>query len=416
MDWASPYIAHPHQHRFHTMPHEEALFLAGVGAGKTLTGVHESVYLASDNPNSDGCITSPTYPMLRDVILPLWEEWIPQELYTWKKSDQCFLWHPTGRKIFLRSADRPGRISGLNLAWAWLDEATQLLKPDVWNILRARMRCPRAKRRRLFTTTTPLGYNWLIREFRRQGGVIRARTADNTSLPDDFEPGLRAKFGDEYAAQYLDAQVLELQGLAWPVQRLVHCDWTLEWAQSRLRQTFGAVDWGHAKPAALLVGGVDWDGRWYLLDEWYKRGKLHREIAAEARRLTDKWGVRRWWADGAEPEACRHLGEAGVDWENADKSVIDGVQHVRSLLAVRNDGEPRVYIAPWLKEWHRENDGYTFPGEDATDPEVPIGQSGDHLMDTTRYLTYSHSTLWAGGLDYKGGSRGRMGGDRRSLH
>jgi hypothetical protein len=416
MEWSSLYVPHRHQRRFHSLPHREALFLGGVGAGKTLTGVHESVFLAQDNPLCDGCITSPTYPMLRDVIIPLWEEWVPEHLYTWKKSDQCFLWHPTGRKIFLRSADRPGRISGLNLAWAWLDEATQLLKPDVWNILRARIRDPRAQRRRLFTTTTPMGYNWLIKEFRHQGGVIRARTADNISLADDFESGLRAKFGREYAAQYLDALILELQGLAWPIQPRVHSDWSLAWARRRCHSFFGAVDWGHAKPAALLVGGVDWDGRWYLVDEWYKRGKLHEEIAEQAKLMTDKWGVRRWWADGAEPEACKHLGLKGVPWENADKSVISGVQHVRSHVAVRNDGEPHLYVHRDLENWHRECDGYTFPGDDAKEPEVPVGANGDHLMDTTRYMLYSHSTMWTGGVDYKGGERGRMGASTRSLH
>jgi len=415
VDWTSPYVPKPHQARFHALPHDEALFLAGVGAGKSLCGVHEAVFLATDNAECDGAIVSPTYRMLHDVILPLWEEWIPSQLYTHKKSDSLFIWHPTGRRIFLRSADAPGRLSGLNLGWAWLDEATQLLKPDAWNILRARIRDPRAKRRRLYTTTTPLGYNWLIREFRRQGGVIRARTADNDSLPPDFEAGLRAKFGPEYAAQYLDALVLELQGLAWPIQHRVHCDWPLSWARERCHSFFGAVDWGHTAPAALLVGGVDWDGRWYLVDEWYRRGQLHEQIAEAAAELTRKWGVRRWWADGAEPEACKHLALAGLDWQPAEKSIVDGVQHFRSLVAVRRDGEPQVYVHSTLANWMRENDGYCFPGEDHPHPEVPIGANGDHLMDTSRYLTYSHSLLWSGGLDYRGGYRGTMG-SVRGLH
>ena len=32
---------------------------------------------------------------------------------------------------------------------------------------------------------------------------------DRVALPEDFEPGLRATYGEEYAAQYLDAQVLD---------------------------------------------------------------------------------------------------------------------------------------------------------------------------------------------------------------
>ncbi len=412
MDWVSPYVPNGPQRRFHALPHEEALFLAGVGAGKTLCGVHETAYMMQDNPESDFAIVSPTKQMLRRVVMPLWEEWIPSRLYTWKRSDERIVWHPTGRDIFLGTAAEPGKLSGLNLCGAWLDEATQLLRNTVWNILRARIRCPRARRRRLFTTTTPLGFNWLIREFKTQGGIIRARTADNTSLPPDFEAGLRAKFGPEYAAQYLDGQVLELQGLAWPIMHRIHCDWKLAWARRRIHSYFGALDWGHTAPAALLVGGVDWDGRWYLVDEWYRRGQLHEKIAKEARRLTDKWGVRRWWADPEDAEGCRHLSIAGVDWQPAQKAVVSGVQAVRSLTAVRADGQPRIYVGAWLKEWLRENEGYAFPGEDAKEPEVPVGVNGDHLMDTTRYLVYSHSLLWSGSLDYRGGDRGRMGNVR----
>jgi phage terminase large subunit-like protein len=388
------------------------MFLAGVGAGKTLTGVHEAIALASQNPTSDGCITSPTFPMLRDVIIPLWETWVPQQLYAHKKADQCFIWRPTGRKIFLRSADRPGRISGLNLAWAWLDEAALLLKKDVWNILRARIRDPNASRRCLYCTTTPLGLNWLIGEFRRGcGSVIRARTADNKRLPDDFEPGLRARFGPEYAAQYLDAIVLELQGMAWPIMHNIHCAWDLGERRRRFTGYFGGVDWGHTQPAALVVGATDFDGRWHLVDCWYKRGKLREEIAAAAGKLQKKWGVTRWWADH-DPEGVLHMQREGCDVQLAEKAIIPGVQCVRSLTAVRADGEPRLYVLASLDDWHREVEGYSFP----EDEEEPKGENGDHAMDATRYMIFSHAQTYTGGVDYATVSRGRMGGDVRSLH
>lgn len=382
-------------------------YLAGramVPTHNSLCGVHEAMFLAQDNPDCDGAIVSPTYPMLRDVIVPLWEAWVPGQLYTHKKSDQVIVWHPTGRRIFLRSADRPGRLSGLNVAWVWLDEAALLRTFTVWRILQARIRDPRAKRRCLYTTTTPLGMNWLIREFRKTGPtrhVVRARTAENLHLPDDFEPGLRATYGDEYAAQYLDAVVLELAGAVWPYLPRVHSALTADEMRSRVVMTFGAVDWGFTNPACVLAGGVDGDGRWYLLDCWYKRGVNRDGIAQQAKLMNAKWNIRTWWTDH-DPEGVGHMrtltaeeraqGLRPCTVQLAEKSVEQGVQYTRTLFPCRSDGQPRIYVAPDLKDWQREVDGYFFP-EDAEEPKA---QFGDHAMDATRYLAYSHSIHHAG--------------------
>lgn len=337
--------------------------------------------------------------MLRDVILPLWETWVPSALYTHKKSDKYIIWHPTGRRIFLRSADTPGRLSGLNVAWIWLDEASLLRTPAVWRILQARVRDPAAKRRCLFTTTTPLGMNWLIREFRKSGPsrhVVRAKTSDNAHLPDGFEAGLRATYGEEYAAQYLDAVVLELAGAVWPYIPRVHSSLTASEMQARVTMTFGAVDWGFTNPAAVLAGGVDKDGRWYLLDLWYQRGANRDAIAHEAKLMSQKWNVKKWWTDH-DPEGVGHMrhvtseeraaGLRPCNVELAEKSVDQGVQYARTLFPVRNDGLPRIFVAPELKDWRREVDGYYFP-EGSEEPEA---QFGDHALDATRYLVYSHS-------------------------
>jgi phage terminase large subunit-like protein len=390
-------------------------YLAGramIPTHNSLVGIHETAWLAQDNPECDGAIVSPTYPMLRDVVLPLWEQWIPRQLYHHKKSDKLFIWRPTGRSIFLRSADNPGSLSGLNLAFAWFDEVAQMRTANAWRILQARIRDPHAKRRCLFATTTPLGLNWLIREFRKPGltrHVVRARTADNVHLPEDFEAGLRATYGAEYAAQYLDAKVLELQGVVWPYLPRVHSSLSLEAMMARTVAHYGGVDWGFTNPAALVVGGIDGDGRWYLVDMWYRRGEDREAIAHQAKQMARRWNVRTWWADH-DPEGVRHMqrvtpeeqrqGLRPCHVELASKAVDAGVQYARTLFPVRHDGEPRIYVAPEpaLDDWRREVDGYYYP-EGAEEPQA---QSGDHAMDATRYLVYSHAQQRAGRADAMG--------------
>jgi phage terminase large subunit-like protein len=261
----SPYNPQHHQSRFHSLTATERLFLAGAGAGKTVTGLHDFIHSANVNSDCDGVIVAPTYPMFRDVILPAFERWIHPSLWTHKRGEQVVLWHPTGRRMFVRSATDPGRISGLTVGHAWFDEAALVRRDTAWKILQARVRDPRAVKRNLIATTTPEGYNWLIRAFAKPGrssAVIRARTADNRHLPDGFETGLRAAYGEEYAAQYLDAEVLELSGMAWPVMPGIHSpSWlTEDYVRAQCPHFFGSADWGVRNPAALLVGGVDHDG------------------------------------------------------------------------------------------------------------------------------------------------------------
>lgn len=399
------YDPQPHQARFHASSALYKFFCGGVGSGKTLAGLHEFLYLAQDNPRCDGVIGVPTFPMFRDVHLPLWQDWIPRQCYTFNRSDQFFEWHPTGRRFFVRSATEPDRASGLNVGFAWLDEGGLIASQRFWHILLARLRQPAPRRCAYVTSTPPQGVNWLVRFFRTnpRAFVVRCRTKDNAHLPDDFESGLRATYGDELAALYLDALILELQGLAWPIVHRMHCRLSLDEMLARCTLRFGAVDWGHTNPAAVLVGGTDDDGRWYLFDLWYHRGRDRAEIAAEAAKRSEEFGVLQWYIDH-DPEGQSQMERLGLPCTLAEKNVVSGVQHVRSLIPPRLDGEPRLYVGAWLKDWHREQEGYAFPeGE-----EEPVGAEGDHAMDATRYLTYTHSLTWASAAGYIGLQEGRI--------
>ena len=416
MQILSPYVAQHHQALFHGSKAKFKFFMAGVGAGKTLCGMHEFIYAAEDNPQCDGLITSPTYPMFRDIVLPLWREWIPQHLWTYHKGDQSFTWHNTGRRFFVRSSTNPDGASGLNVGYEWHDEHALIHTDRLWKIALARLR-QKGPRPRCIVTSTPNGLNWLAKWFRaRQLAdpanvcVIRCRTRDNKMLPEDYEAGLRAAYGEEYAQQMLDAIIIQLQGLAWPIAPGIHCKLSLDEMRQRCgKRVFGAVDWGHTNPACCLVGGLDSDWRWHLMAEWYRRGQDREVIAARAEKLTKEFGVKAWFIDH-DPEGESQMRRKGLVVHLADKNVESGVMHVRSLLSVRKDGEPRLHVNAMLKNWLREQSGYTFPEE----KEEPEGANGDHAMDATRYLTFTPTQLHSHiqsqlGLRGIGGSAGKGG-------
>lgn len=390
----APYTAQEHQARIHASGARYKLFLGGVGSGKTLTGLHELVFAAQDNPRADGLICSPTVPMFRDVVLPTLADWLPSQCYTYHRSELFIEWHPTGRRWFVRTATSPDRASGLNIGYGWYDEAAIVQTDKLWRIMMARLRqaCPFP---RIIVTTTPNGLNWVPKWFGEQQArdprsvmIVRCKTSDNKRLPDDFEAGLRAAYGEEYAQQMLDAMVLSLMGLAWPIAP-IHLSLTYDEMRARSIVTLGGVDWGHTAPAALVVGGLDHEGRWMIRRCWYKRGKTRAEIADEAAKITEEENVEAWFIDH-DPEGEQQMKERGLKVYLAEKAVESGVMHVRSQLAVRRDGLPHFFVERQrCKDWLREQSAYSFP----EDEEEPEGANGDHSMDATRYMCFTPTTL-----------------------
>lgn len=143
------------------------MMACGIGGGKTYTLCVAATILAYMNPpNVDGMLVEPTYRMIEDVLEPALEDFwdthgIPYEYSAGRK-----LYHlpEAGNSILMRSAEKPHRLRGPNLAWCGLDEAAYHPE-DAHKVLLGRLRHPKAAKRVLFGATTPAGYNWLYKHY-----------------------------------------------------------------------------------------------------------------------------------------------------------------------------------------------------------------------------------------------------------
>ena len=147
--------------------HDETAYVGGVGSGKTASGVIRSRRHVSEwNVGATGAIVSPTVPMLRNVIEPELRKWglldVPYAEYRRSENRIEF---DNGSTIILESANNDRKIErlrGLNLAWAWMDEAAYQPR-KVYNVLSDRLRV--GDYRNLSATTTPRGFNWVYDVF-----------------------------------------------------------------------------------------------------------------------------------------------------------------------------------------------------------------------------------------------------------
>jgi phage terminase large subunit-like protein len=161
--------------------------------------------------------------MLKDVVLPTFREIVGDGIDTLNKAD-LYADLTNGSRVLFRSADKPDRLRGLNLSWAWIDEAAQVSE-ETWDILLGRLRLDPG---RAWITTTPKGRNWIYDRFIENADedrdTIRARTTENPHLPDDFVESLRKQYTERFRRQEMEGEFIESQGALWSWQDIWRTD------------------------------------------------------------------------------------------------------------------------------------------------------------------------------------------------
>jgi PBSX family phage terminase large subunit len=356
-------------------------FIGGVGSGKTMGGCLKAVLECK--PGSYGAIIAPTYPMLRDVAQATFLSILDTHNLRYEHWKTDGIITVNGALVYLRSGDNPERLRGLNLAWAYIDEAA-LAREAVWNIVLGRLR--HGESRKAWITTTPAGFNWVYRrwqEKQREGyEIIHASTRENKYLPTGYIDDLVASYTSEYAKQEIDGEFVAFEGLVYSeFRQQVHVtNDEIPDTWERIR----GVDYGYTNPFVCLWGALDSDGRLYIYDEHYMSRRLIREHASaimERESRAYRFTVADWDAqENAEMSAC------GISTVRARKDIISGLQKVKARLAVQPDGRPRLYIHERCVNTLRELSMYRWDtGRTGTERETPVKEL-DHAMDALRYM------------------------------
>ena len=401
--------AAPGQEAFILSRNAETAYVGGVGSGKTAAGVLRSKrHVTEWNPGETGAIVSPTVPMLRNVIEPELRKWglLDAPGVEYRRSENR-IDYPNGATIILESANNDRKIErlrGLNLAWAWMDEAAyQAAK--VYNVLSDRLRV--GAYRNLFATTTPRGFNWVHDVFAEplpdtpavdlpDGAVYRnaattsvlgVSTRANPAHPDDYiERQERQRSGEAYE-QEIEGQFVSFEGLVYKWfdrENRVPTDALPE----RWDKTIYGLDWGGSAPTAIVVCRQSGD-EWYVVDEFYEPRVVNETIVAELERMHDRYGRGPIYCDTNEPRAIEQLNREGFDAREADKSVETGIRHVDSL-------RERLYVGETCQ--HTIDEFNTYQYKDGGDSDDVLKEN-DHAMDALRYALFTDaSALNAGGV------------------
>lgn len=255
--------------------HRYALFLGGIGSGKTTAGAIKA--LRHIRPNTLGMVIAPTFRMLRDATwrtaLDVWRSVGLAEQVL--RGDELRVVFANGAEAIFRSAEDPERLRGPNASWAWIDEGALCL-PDTWPITIGRLR-EHGVAGPAWVTTTPKPRdvrggraNWTHRVFLSaatdETTVYRGSTADNPFLAREYVDSLRSQYTARLARQELDAEYLtDTPGALWTWAMLEGRRPAPDLARVVVSIDPAVTSGEESDETGIVVAGLGVDGRGYVL-------------------------------------------------------------------------------------------------------------------------------------------------------
>lgn len=427
-----------------TCPDRFVFVGGGWGSGKTdWLAIFEHLRCVASNPNLGGMLISPTYRTQRRTIyatlvknLPGAKRWPTRSdraraalgpmVKDWSSQDLVLTWWNDARTYFA-SADVPGSLEGVNLAWVLLDEG-RLISREAWEIASARVRDPASRCRRRCVASVPQ-IGWLWEEF--NSGIpgrtyIKARTADNPFLPKDYASDLAASLSPQMAKAYLGGEFVVLAGLVFHTYNPTPAKEggsLLPVLPKAGRRTFGTIDPGYRRPAFLLIQDVPVAGGRtveVVVDEVVLANSLEKRHAHAIADACQRWGVQmeECYIDPAGDHSNAAVGRSAIDAYEAvfaERSVLlakglqwtlspieryipNGVEAVRARFTDHQD-QRRLFIASRLADpkvtskyppapvgIHRSLLGYQYPEGKTGKSDHPVKDKvNEDFADALRY-------------------------------
>lgn len=392
-------------------------FLAGYGAGKSITGARWLIMQALAYPGSRFLALGIDFAKARDTTFRVLFNQLPGDrtavvtsAYNGPENSPIVADYNRAEHrlvlendtvIKLGSADKWNRYAGDEYGGVWMDEPSHYGEDlhDLLEMMGSRLRGVEGPKV-MFWTLTGNGYNsaYTILE-EREGAegdplglnieLVRASTLENPYL-DDAD---KERFKRQYAGTAREEQALH-GGFA-AAQGLVYSDFSRDTHVIPHGDAISSVsdewriygyDAGWNDPRVLLeIGKTSYD-QLVVVDE-YREHETHVEDAIAW--LTENEKPNGTIYAEHEPSDIEKFREAGWPAEKADKSLDAGISEVRRRLEADDADQPGLLISDRCEHLIREFLGYK-------EEHVGTTQAVDHGLDGLRYAVHSDT---AGGGD-----------------
>lgn len=158
-----------------------------------------------------------------------------------------------------------------------------------------------------------------------------------------------------------------------------------------------AIDYGWENPLAVVWIAIDYEGRWYVIDEHSASNRPISWHAQEIKKIREKWNISPssiWldpsaWAERNQYESpAMEFFDYGISCARAQNDRLGGWNRIEELLLERmeSDDLPRLRIFSSCKGLIKE-----LPSLKVKDGTDDVEKKNDHLSDALRYAVMSRA-------------------------
>lgn len=348
----------------------------GAGSGKSYSMAQLFIRLLYEEQDIRMLVLRKTLPALRitayRLILDLLNEYeLPYEL---NKSEMLIRYN-TNEMLF-KSLDDPEKIKSYEANYVWVEEATEITYED-FTQLNLRLRRKNAIHiNQMFLTFNPISqFHWLniqlIQSTNEDIAIHHSTYKDNPFLSKEYISELEGLADENFYKIYTLGEFGELKNI-------IYTNYTLVEMDKIPTPIIYGLDFGFNNPSALIEIGIK-DKECYLCELLYETHLTNSELISRLKELIDKRYT--IYADNAEPARIEEIKQAGFKIRPANKSVKDGIDHVKSQIIHIDKNSTNL-----INEFH----GYKYREDrDSNVLEEPV-KFRDHLLDAARYALYTY--------------------------
>lgn len=378
-------ILHQAQSKIASDKHRFRVVNCGRRFGKTLLSVWEMFGFAIARNDARVAYIAPTYQSARDIA---WNELkritLPIQISVNESRLEIRVHNNHGGESFiaLRGWESIDTLRGQAFDFIVLDEVAHYR--NFWEHWQEVIRPTLTDRKgEALFISTPKGFNHFYDLYNLENTdtdykSFHFTTYDNPHIPrEEVDKAKKELTEDRFAQEYM-ADFRKTEGLVYKEFSRDRHVFSKE--IDRVVKTIAGVDFGFTNPAAVLTIKKDDDGRYFVVEEWYKRGKTDAQIAD----YVSACAFNEVYPDPESASGVAELMQRGVNVRDVIKnrdSIRNGINTVRELFKAN-----RLFIHKDCINLIWELETYAYPDKkpDHNEEEKPIKEN-DHALDALRY-------------------------------
>lgn len=339
--------------------------------GKVAAGKKHIAYIAT------------TYQQARDIA---WEI-LKKEFYGADFNESRLEIRVGDCLVVLRGWENIETLRGLAFDFIVIDEVASMRNFDSnWNEV-IRPTLTDTKGHALFIST-PKGFNHFYDLFNKEATDTDYKSFtfssyENTHIPKEEIDKARLELTeDQFAQEYL-ADFRKTEGLVYKeFSRGAHLFDDNTTIPNPIEDLAG-VDFGFTNPTAIPRITHDYQGHYWIVDEYYKTGQTDAQVAEYV--AASKFN--KVYPDPESPSGIKELTNRGVNVREVLKnkdSIANGIKKVRELLKA---GKLHIHKRCINTIWEFETYSYPEKKDQKNPDEIPMDEN-NHMMDALRYVIY----------------------------